>query len=67
MIYLFSFLFDLPTSTTMIAGIGEWSKPLLSDFMPLIYLAVGFFIGMALVAYIIYLVVNAISKFIHRD
>lgn len=35
-------LFQFPTATDFLAGVGAWSLPLLNEFWELIYILLGF-------------------------
>lgn len=50
---LYGTLFSLPDAPTMLAGIGSTSAPVISDFLPVIYLVGGLFLGIGVVILLI--------------
>lgn len=50
---LFGTLFSLPDAPTMLAGIGSTTAPVVTDFLPAIYLVGGLFLGIGIVILLI--------------
>lgn len=46
-------LFTLPSASDMLSGIGSTTTPVLSDFMPVIYLVGGIFLAVGIVLLLI--------------
>lgn len=46
-------LFTLPDAPTMLSGIGSTSAPIITDFLPAIYLVGGLFLGIGIVILLI--------------
>lgn len=42
----------LPSSTSFLADVSEWSSPIFSDLLPFAIFAIGFILGIALVAFL---------------
>lgn len=53
----------LPSSTTFLADIGEWSSPIFSDLLPFGTFAIGVILGVALIGFII----AAVAGVFHRQ
>lgn len=56
---IYGTLFTLPDSNVLLSAVGSTSAPIVTDFLPFIYLVVG--IGLA-----IFVVSWLVSLFIHR-
>lgn len=46
---MFGTLFNLPSASSSIASIGEYSAPLVTDFLPFVFIVVGFALGILVV------------------
>lgn len=52
----------IPSSTTLMAGIGVWSIPWFNEFLPLVYLIVGVFVAVGIAM----LLIKVFKMFIHE-
>lgn len=50
---MYGILFTLPDASTTLNGIGAYSAPIFSDFLPLIELVVGIGLAVAIIAWLI--------------
>lgn len=46
-------LFTLPNASTTLAGIGEYSTPIITDFLPFIYVIVGITLAILIVKWLV--------------
>lgn len=46
-------LATLPSATTTLAGIGEWSSPIFAELWPFGLMAMGVFLGFFIIRYVI--------------
>ena len=46
---------DLPSATTTLAGLQQWSNPMFQALLPYGYLAGGVLIGVGLIGFVIYI------------
>jgi len=53
-------LFTVPDATTSLASISEWSSPLFTEFWPYAMIAIGIFLGIWGVKFVV-------SLFTHHD
>lgn len=60
-------LATLPSSTTFLASVGEWSGSIFSDLLPFAIYAIGIILGVGLIAFIIFIIFKGLSMLIHRD
>lgn len=51
-------LATLPSASEFFASTSEWSSPMFTDLLPFAMLAIGLFLGIAL----IYFIINALRK-----
>lgn len=56
---LYGLLATLPSGTSTLAGIGEYSSPLFEDLLPFALFAMGIIAGVALVGFLINIVRTA--------
>lgn len=52
---LFGTLFTLPDASTTLSNLGAYSVPVVSDFLPLIYVVGGISLALLVVGFVIYL------------
>lgn len=45
-------LVTLPSASTLLASSSDWSAPIFTDLLPFVYLAVGVFVAIGLLAFI---------------
>jgi len=55
-------LATLPSSTTFLASIGDWSSSIFTDLLPFATLAVGVVLGLGLLSFVIVAFSRAISR-----
>jgi len=53
---LFGVLITLPSASTTLAGVGAYSEPLFTEFLPIIYLVLGILIPVLVAVLIISIV-----------
>lgn len=46
---------DLPSATTTLSSIKEWSNPMFQSLLPYAYLAMGILVGIGLILFLVYL------------
>lgn len=58
---MLGYLFDMPEASSTFASIGEWSKPVFSDFLPIALLGIG-------VSFAIFAIITIVKLFFgHKD
>lgn len=60
-------IIPLPDATTTFNLIGPWSSAIFSELSPMAWVVIGVSVGCIIVAWIIYIIPNAVSKLTHRD
>ena len=55
---MLGYLFDLPSASSSLATMGEWSKPVFSDMIPLAFLLMG----ITFVLWVISQVINSFKR-----
>lgn len=56
-------LITIPDPTDFLASTTEWSSPIFTEFLPIIYLAVGLAIGIGIVM----MIIRWASSFFHKN
>jgi len=56
---MFGLLFTLPDASTTMNGLGDYSKPVVTDFLPVIYVIGGIVLGLLITRFIIGMLQNS--------
>jgi len=59
-------LFTIPAATTTIAAISEYSSPWFTELLPVVYVAVGVFLGVSFLIFLINIIKNALNNLINN-
>lgn len=63
---MYGILFTLPAASTTLADVGAYSEPIASDLMPIVFLGLGVFLGLFIIAWMISAVASALSHRKHE-
>jgi len=59
---IYGTLFTMPSAQQVLASTSEYSSPMVTDFLPVIFFTVGTLLGLAVVAFLIYTIADATGK-----
>jgi len=60
-------LFEIPTASTSISAIGEYSAPWFSELLPIVYIVVGLSIGIMFTLWLIDIMNNVFERLTHHE
>jgi len=63
---IFGTLLTLPDASTTLAAVGDYSAPIFTDLLPFFYLAIGVFLGLFVVSWLIGLVARHVFHAHHQ-